>query len=279
MRTALTIQTPPTLLKEAWAEMKRARAEKDTYDLAEFMCLSALHDAEAKGEPLAPAQHALANVTHWKGDYKQASYILDLALKEAMSDELNVQISNLLIAVLSADGRSKRACDVALKLSPLVEALDVDAHTAQFLRNYGDALNRLNEVDPAIERYTGAIINYEKVGDFRRCSDVRNNLACLLIKKEKFEEAHEQIKSALSFFHSDEEAHRSALGQVYETLAQAYEAEDELDEAHGAITRSLSYLVGGEESELIRVSRETHGRILDKMGLERVVNLLCAPTP
>lgn len=274
MDTNLTIQTPSNLLEEARVEMKRARAAKESYDLAEFMCRTALRDAENRNLPLAPAQFTLANIKHWQGDYRQAVTILEIALKESAPDALHVEMAGFLIGLLAASDRPDRACEVAREVSPLVEAVADDFHTGQFLRNYGDALNRLNEVDPAIERYTGAAIHFERAEDFRRCSDVRNNLACLLIRVGKLEEAHEQIKSALSFFHSDEEAHRSALGQVYETQATAYEAEGKLEDAFTSINRSLAYLLGGEEAALIKASRETHGRILDKLGVERVVALL-----
>lgn len=271
MKTILTIQTPKTLLDEAWAEMKRARAAKESYDLAEFMCVTALRDAESQGASLTPAQYALACVHVWKGSYAKAATILRAALTVELADVTRIEVTNFLVATLSAAGHHSRARDAARGIMPLVFAVAEDFHTAQFYRNYGDALSGLGEVDAAIEQFTGAAIHYEKVQDFRRCHDVRNNLACLLIRKEKFEEAHEQIKAALKFFHSDEDAHRTALGQVYETLARAYEAEDRLDEARRAVEQSLSYLLGGEEAALIKTSRETHGRILDKLGVERVV--------
>lgn len=271
----MTIRTQ-TLLDRAWAEIAVGRDHRigGAFERAKDLACAALRELESADLPLTDAQICLATC-YWRlGEHDNARTVLYVALAECDGITDRLRLTNALCMVLGSAGEYEEICRLSLEVSPLIEVVTDPYLRGQFHNNYADALRQKKETDAAILECTGAVIRFEEAGHERHTAAARQNLGVLLIMADKASDALEHLERAREVF--ERVGDNSALAQTYETLACAYEAEGKLEEAFYAAEKSKALLEGGEEAALIGQSRQTHGRILDKLGVERVAALVVA---
>jgi tetratricopeptide (TPR) repeat protein len=223
--------------------------------------------AEASGDPvrLADAQGLLADCYWRQGRTDDARAVLRaaLVLLPVEGIEPRVKLTNKLLMVERMAGR----CHTVTERSPAAiadaELLGKPIYRAQAHANYADALSVLGDTDRAFDHYTAAHFYFGEAGDVRRQAATDNNLALLLVTAGRPVDALTYIDRAQ--LHYEETENYSALGQLYETRAQAYIGTGELDAALDAINLSVKLIPEHERGSRAE-SLRTKGKVHDLRG-------------
>jgi tetratricopeptide (TPR) repeat protein len=214
---------------------------------------------------LAVAQDALAHY-HWRRhDLRHARSVLNAAVDSLPVEYIRerLMLSNTLISVEHLSGRYQRVCDLSPRAINDAATIGDEYLRAQAYSNYAHALAELGEIDPAFDNYTSAHICFEGHPKQQARTDI--NTAKLLVKADEAARAFYYLDRAESFFRV--EPHKSDLGQLYETRASAFLAENKLDEAMSAIDESLD-LIPEDHRQIRAESYNTKGRIHELRGEE-----------
>ena len=123
------------------------------------------------------------------------------------------------------------------------------AQMALVLRRLATAEGRTDYADRAIIEFTAAIYHYEQAKHERYCATNLNNLAMLLYKLGRYNEAHEQLDRANTFLEKLKDV--GLLTQVEETRARVLLAEENYLEARRAIIGVVDTLERGGEQALL----------------------------
>lgn len=205
------------------------------------------------------------------GAFNEAYIWLDLGKSKSTETEALCR-AELLRGILKKDeGKFREALELHLEIAPLFEHLDNDILRAvQHLqhaiirRKIGTAEKAPEQFDFALIEYTGAGYHFEKAGDFRSATIVKNNKAFLLFKIERYEEALREVNGAIADYLTLKD--RPNLAQARETKAQILLALDRLDEAEFEARTSCDLLRMGGERALLVESLITHARCLARMA-------------
>jgi CheY-like chemotaxis protein len=137
---------------------------------------------------------------------------------------------------------------------------------ANVLRDLGEIENRADYVDRALIEYAAASIHFEEAGHDRYQACVENNLAMLLFKLSRLEEAYQHLERADTLFTTlGDVVHQ---GQVAETRAQFMIAEGALVQAERSARRAVQLLENGDQRSLLAEALTTHGTVLSLLRHE-----------
>ncbi len=137
---------------------------------------------------------------------------------------------------------------------------------ANVLRDLGEIENRADYVDQALIEYAAASIHFEEAGHDRYQACVENNLAMLLFKLSRLEEAYQHLDRADTLFTTlGDVVHQ---GQVAETRAQFMIAEGALVQAERSARRAVQLLENGDQRSLLAEALTTHGTVLSLLRHE-----------
>jgi len=132
------------------------------------------------------------------------------------------------------------------------------------LRRIGITERRTDYLDRAIIEYTAAIFHYEQAGHKRYCGVNLNNLAFLLYRLKRYDEAHEQLDRARAIYSRLEDA--GNLAQVDETRARVLVAEGRYAEARKIIKAAVKVFEGGDEQQLLADALNIQATVLARLG-------------
>lgn len=118
--------------------------------------------------------------------------------------------------------------------------------------------------DNAVIEYTAAIYHYELAKHERYCAGNLNNLAMLLNKLGRYEEAHEQLDRAGRIFNKLNDA--GNLAQVDETRARVLLAERKYGEADRTLAAAVGTFERGGESALLADALTLQGVVRARLG-------------
>ena len=254
-----------------------AEAQERAKDLIfESLRLFQSHD---QLERVSEAQYELG-MCYWReGAFDESRVVLEEALIEAKDTELKARILLLRSAVQNDMGRYHDALQALEKAAPFFDGCD-DSFKGRWHIQMGVALRRLGAVekrvdyfDRAIIEYTAAIYHCEQAGHERYSARSLNNLAFLLYKLGRYDEAHEHLDQAATIFRKLNDP--GNLAQVEETKARVLLAENRFNEANYVITDVIRKLENGGESALLADALIVQGTIWSKLKkIERSMETL-----
>ncbi|MBA3241728.1 MAG: hypothetical protein H0T60_10930, partial [Acidobacteria bacterium] len=218
---------------------------------------------------------------YWReGAYDEARVLLTNAFEAATETVWRAKLLTRLTTVELSAGRYHDALILLREHAHIFDegmshALRGSFHSllAYALRQLGDVEGRPDYLDRAIIEYTAAIYNYEQAKHERYCARNLNNLASLLHKLGRYEEAHEHLDRAQLIFTRLRDA--GSLAQVDETRARLLIAEKQHREAGRVIARSIQTLEQGGAAALLADALTTQGVVWARLGdNERSINVL-----
>ena len=202
-------------------------------------------------------QYELGMCYFWLGSYDAARIVLDEALT-SLGESDNELRAKILIRQTIVEIWTNRYHD-ALKILEEArgffeagsDALKGRWHgqMALVLRRLASAEERAEYIDRAIIEYTAAIIYYEQAKHERYCATNINNLAYLLYKLGRYEEAHEHLDRAVKILARLKDD--GLLAQVNETRARVLVAEQKYEEANRIISDAVQVFEKGNEYALL----------------------------
>ena len=137
---------------------------------------------------------------------------------------------------------------------------------ANVLRDLGQVESRADYVDQALIEYAAASVHFEVAGHDRYHACVENNLAMLLFKLQRLEEAYQHLDRADTLFTTlGDMVHQ---GQVAETRAQFMLAEGALVQAEKSARRAVQLFENGDQRSLLAEALTTHGIALSLLRHE-----------
>lgn len=227
---------------------------KDVQENAKDLITEAFHifqnlDFKTK---LSEAQYELG-VCYWRaGAFEEARIILNHARTGATPEQHGkIVIGRALVEIFS--GRYVEAQNILIEARPGFEnashALKGRWHGHMGLALRRMAQGRIEFLDKAIIEFTAAIYHYEEAGHERYCGSNLNNLAMLLYKLGRYQEAHEHLNKASQIFARLRDPGNKA--QVEETRARVLVSEERYLEA-GRVLASVieTFEKGGEQGLL-----------------------------
>lgn len=233
-----------------------AKHKQGAQDVSKDLISEALRIFEAHGKPtrVAEAEYELA-MCYWRtGAFDEARLILQEALDHSDDEQkAKILIRSTLIEI--SVGRYHDALQILNQAEPIFQtASDVlkakwHGQMALVMRRLGSAEKRLDYFDRAIIEYTAAIFHYEQAGHKRYCGHNLNNLAFLLNKLGRYDEAHQHLDHAYNIFQSLKDS--GNIAQVIETRARVFLGEKRYAEALGAINYAVGILEQGGEQALL----------------------------
>src|ERR1051325_364353 len=207
------------------------------------------------GTKVSEARYELGMCYFRKGAYDEARVVLDEALKGLGDEELYAKILIRQTIIELWVGRYLEAWQMLERAQVAFEnsndALKGRWHgqMALVLRRLATIEHRTDYVDRAIIEYTAAIYHYEQAGHERYCATNLNNLAFLLYKLGRYEEAHDHLDRAHEFL---EKLEYSGLPtQGHEPRARVPGAEERYTEARSVIPKVVDTFEQGGEQALL----------------------------
>lgn len=197
-------------------------------------------------------------------------------LSEALS-QLNQQDGDLMALALLRSAiveklanRLSDALHILRRAGSLFETSSNHTLRGRFHHEFANVLRRLSEIesrthysDKALIEYSAASFHFEQVGHDRYQACVENNLALLLFKLDKFEEAYQHLDRAETLFTTlNDVVH---LAQVAETRARVMLAEGAIVQAERSARRAVQLLENGDEKSLLAEALTRHGIALAQL--------------
>jgi tetratricopeptide (TPR) repeat protein len=204
---------------------------------------------------VSEAQYELGMCYFRQGAYDEARIVLDEAMKGLEDEELQAKILIRRTIIEIWVGKYHEAWNMLERARP---AFDNSTHAlkgrwhgqmALILRKIATAEGRADYADRAIIEFTAAIYHYEQAKHERYCAINLNNLAMLLYKMERFDEAHEHLDRAQEFLQRLNDI--GLLAQVEETRARVLLAEECYLEAIQVIIGVVNIFEKGGEHALL----------------------------
>ncbi len=138
------------------------------------------------------------------------------------------------------------------------------AELATTLNNIGFAESRPQYIDRALIEFAAAGVYFEQAGHLRYEGRIENNFGILLLKLERFAEAHEHLQRARQLFSSLKDI--GSVAQVDETSARALLAEGKYPEAELVAQNAVTAFEQGDEQALLAEALTTRGAALARLG-------------
>jgi tetratricopeptide (TPR) repeat protein len=243
---------------------------KDVQERAKDLLTEALHifqtlNLKAK---VSEAQYELG-VCYWRvGAYEEARIVLNEALNEATPEQHGkIVVVRALVEIFS--GRYEEAQSILIEFRPAFESAS-HALKGRWHGHMGLALRRMaggriEILDKAIIEFTAAIYHYEQAGHERYCGSNLNNLAMLLYKLGRYQEAHEHLNKASYIFKRLKDPGTAA--QVEETRVRVLLAEERYEEARRVIIEVVdTFEKSGEQgllADALRLKATIEARMFD----------------
>jgi tetratricopeptide (TPR) repeat protein len=246
----------------------------DAQEKAKDLLSEALRRFQSKGRKakVAEAQYELGLCYFRLGAYAESRIVLDEAARGL--SENNIQLKAKILT---------RRAFVELWAGRHHDALRVLQEAQSFFESGGDALKgrwhnqmglvlrrlataegRTDYADRAIIEYTAAAYHFELSHNESYCGRALNNLAFLLYKLARYDEAHENLDRAAAMFeHRNDEG---ATGQVKETRARVLLAEGQYKEASSIIAEAVRTFEKGGEYALLADALIIQGVVWSRLG-------------
>jgi tetratricopeptide (TPR) repeat protein len=220
---------------------------------------------------------------YWReGAYDEARVLLTRASEEASGadDENKARVLLRCVTVECAEGRFNHALNILKESAHILDESDNHALKGSFhnlfavtLQGLGTTEGRTDYFDKAVIEYTAAIYHYEQAQHERYGASIENNLAFLLYKVDKHEEAHEHLDRARKVLVRLKDA--GLIAQVDETRARVLIAEQKYREANRAIMGAIQTLEKSGEPALLADALILQGVTWARLGVyENSVNIL-----
>jgi tetratricopeptide (TPR) repeat protein len=227
---------------------------KDTQERTKDLLTEALEIFQASHyqEKVSEARYELG-ICYWRsGALDEARIILTEALKGATTEQTGkILIGRVIVEVSS--GRYEEALDILIREQSFFEgashALQGRWHGQMAIVLRRQAQGRIEYEDRAIIECTAAIYHYEQARHERYCGSNLNNLAMLLYRLERYQEAHEHLDKASRIFARLKDS--GNIAQVKETRARILLAEERYLEARRVIIEVVDALERAGEQALL----------------------------
>jgi tetratricopeptide (TPR) repeat protein len=229
----------------------------DVQEKAKDLLTEALHIFQTLNlkTKVSEVQYELGMCYFRKGAYDEARVVLDEAMQGLEDTELQAKILIRQTIIEIWVGKYLEAWAMLDKARPAFEnsshALKGRWHgqMALVLRKLATAEGRMDYADRAIIEFTAAIYHYEEAKHERYCAINLNNLAMLLYKMERYDEAHEHLDRARIFLERLKDV--GLLAQVEETRSRVLIAEEHYVEARRVIIEVVDTFEKGGEQALL----------------------------
>ncbi|MCA1592055.1 MAG: tetratricopeptide repeat protein, partial [Acidobacteria bacterium] len=220
---------------------------------------------------------------YWRaGEYDEARILLTRAFTELADSEAELRARVLLrwVTVEIAAGRYNNAHNLLKESAHIPDESESHALKGSFHNLYAVTLQKLGTIeghsdyfDKAILEYTAAIYHYQQAGHERYAASIENNLAFLLYKLGRYEQAHAHLGRARRVLARLNDA--GLLAQVDETRARVFIAEKKYREANRLIGDAIQTLEKGGESALLADAFTVQGVAWARLGVyESSINIL-----
>jgi tetratricopeptide (TPR) repeat protein len=220
---------------------------------------------------VSETQYHLAMCYWWLGQHDEARVILQDALKP-LTDELELK-AKILIRRTIVEAWENRYHE-ALTILKEAEPIFASANDALKGRWHGQRAiiyvklaateRRADYSDRAIIEFTAAIYHYEQAKHERYCGINLNNLAFLLYKLGRYQEAHEHLDRAQLIFTKLKDS--GVLAQVDETRARVLVAEKKYRDADRIIGGVIKTFEQGNEAALLADALSIQGVVWARLG-------------
>ena len=219
----------------------RSNRQPDVQEKARDLLSEALHLFQSQNRKInaSHAQYEMSMCYFCTGAYDEARIVLDEALEGLEDRELQAKILIRKTIIEIWAGRYHEALGMLDKaregFEELPHAIKGRWHgqMALALRRLATAESRSDYADRAIIEFIAAIYHYEQAGHERYCGINLNNLAMLLYRLKRYEEAYEHLDRAHLFLTRLRDI--GLLAQVDETRARVLVAEERYEEARRVI--------------------------------------------
>lgn len=134
---------------------------------------------------------------------------------------------------------------------------------ANVLRRLGEIEHRSDYIDQALIEYSAGSFHFERAGHDRYQACVENNLALLLFKLNKFEEAYQHLDRAETLFTTLSDVVH--LAQVAETRARVMLSEGAFVQAERSARRAVQLLEHSDERSLLAEALTRQGIALSRL--------------
>lgn len=227
-----------------------------------------------QGEPskVSEVQYELG-MCYWRlGAYDESRVVLQEAVKPLTDSDLELKAKILIRRTLVEvwGNRYYEAWNILKEAAPVFESAN-DAlkgrwhgQMALVLDKLGTAEGFIDYFDRAIMQYTAAIFHYEQAKHERYCATNLNNLAMLLQKLGRYDEAHENLNRAGKIFSRLKDT--GNLAQVNETRARVLLAEHRYDEANHILLDVVGAFEHGSEYALLADALTLQGVVWARLG-------------
>jgi tetratricopeptide (TPR) repeat protein len=241
---------------------------------AKDLLFEALRTFRPKGmsSKVSEAQYELG-ICYWRlGQHDEARVVLLEALKPLKDSDAELKAKILIRRTLVeiSENRYHEALGILKEAEPVFESVG-DALKGRWhgqkglvLRRLATAERRSDYADRAIMELTAAIYHYERAGHDRYCATNLNNLAMLLYKLGRHQEAHEHLDRARPIFERLQDP--GTLAQVDETRARVLVAEERYREAERVIAGVVRALDQRGEAALLAEALTLQGLVWARLG-------------
>jgi tetratricopeptide (TPR) repeat protein len=230
---------------------------------------------------VSEVQYELGMCYWWLGQHDEARVVLQEALKPLTDADLELKAKILIRRTIVElwDNRCHDAMNILKEAEPVFESAN-DALKGRWHGQKGLVLRRLaaaegqpDYYDRAIIEYTAAIYHYEQAGHKRYCATNSNNLAFLLYKLDRHQEAHEHLDRAQLILTKLKDT--GILAQVDETRARVLVAEKKYQEAGRIIAGAVKVFDSSGELALLADALTVQGVVWARLGsFESSINIL-----
>ncbi len=195
-----------------------------------------------------------------EGQAVEARRVWQGVLQEATEPNLRFALKNNLALAEWSLGNYEAALSIHLSTEPTLDN--------ELLGNYHMGLGNVSQklahteedFDNALMHYTTALIHFERSGNTKHWSLTNNNIAFLLLKIERAEEALPYLDIARK-----NASDATSIAIIDDTLAQAYLKLNNIQLAIKCNSKSLSALIGTNERAAIEQAFKTQGEIKQRI--------------
>lgn len=221
---------------------------------------------------VAEAQYELG-ICYWRlGAFDEARVVISEAAEKVAdkNDDLKAKILIRRSLIETWACRYHDALEVLKEAEPFFSHLN-DAFKGRWhgqmglaLRRIGFAEGRSDYLDRAILEHTAAIYHYEQAGHERYCAVNLNNLAMLLYRVGRYQEAHQNLDRAIEIFSRLQDP--GNLAQVNETRARLLLGERRYSEAGKVIESAVRIFEQGGEQSCLADALTIQATVLTRLG-------------
>jgi len=202
----------------------------------------------------------------WRqGQYENALILIDSVLAEGLPPGIECELWVTRATFKGELGQFAESLDSLNQAARLLDFADAKVK-ASFYFERARCHKELGRFDESLTDYAGAEAYIERAGIDR--SFVENNLAGLYLKAGDFERAHTHVNRAIAL-------NQINLPKAYETQAEIYFAEGQLDRALESINHAIA-IVGENESwlrDFLKTKDGIDARLLELLGVTKIADL------